>query len=311
MEKGSRDDRPERTTPATAEGVTGRGSMRFAAAGQVSGRRRTVFAAIPTAVIRPNPQQPRQHFDRDTLEELAASIRARGLLQPLIVRRDGDGGYTLVAGERRLRAAELAGIGLVPAILSADDLLEVALEENLQREDLSPVEEAEALAALAEERGHSHAELAALIHKSRPYVSNTLALNRLPDDVKAEYFASGATVPREIMIAIARRGSPEEMRALWRRVKLDSVSVRLFRARETRSRPARRPGAELLRATRRLNRVLRSLEAVHEIEPEAVPSIRRALKKAERGIRALLGRLPEEEGRAFPRRPAVAAAGSS
>lgn len=268
-----------------------RNPPRFAVAGQVFGRRRTVFAAIPTAVIRPNPLQPRQHFDAESLEELATSIRARGLLQPIIVRRDTDGGYTLVAGERRLRAAELAGVSLVPAILSNDDLLEVALEENLQREDLSPLEEAEALAALAAQRGHSHGELADVIHKSRPYVSNTLALTRLPEDIKQEYFAEGASVSREIMISIARQETPEAMRALWRRVKLESMSVRAFRAGGRAKPRSAEPGVELLRITRRLNRWLRALRGQAEIGAAEAPALRRALRKAERGIRELLERL--------------------
>jgi ParB family transcriptional regulator, chromosome partitioning protein len=298
VEEGSRVD-PLRSFPSgdATSGVAResvRNPPRFAVAGQVIGRRRTVFAAIPTAVIRPNPLQPRQHFDAAALEELASSIRARGLLQPIIVRRDADGDYTLVAGERRLRAAELAGVSLVPAILSNDDLLEVALEENLQREDLSPLEEAEALAALAAERGHSHAELADVIHKSRPYVSNTLALTRLPDDVKEEYFAHGASVSREIMISIARQDTPEAMRTLWRRVKLESISVKAFRARAEERPPPSDRGAELLRLVRRVNRVCSTLNAA-EIDPKDIPTLRRALRKLEGRVQSLLGELDERE----------------
>ena len=261
----------------------------FAAAGQVIGRRRTVFAAVPIAVIKPNPLQPRQHFDEASIEELADSIRARGLLQPIIVRRERDGGYTLIAGERRLRAAERAGVGLVPAILSDDDLLEVALEENVQREDLSPLEEAEALAALAAERGLSHADLAQVIHKSRPYVSNTLALTRLPREVKQEYVADGAVIAREILISIARQESPEAMRALWKRVRLESISVRSFRERETKREPAP-AAADTLRAARKLSRALRNLdtEAVGEDDARV---LRRALTRASRAIAQALATL--------------------
>jgi len=293
VEDGSRVDALRSSPRGESSGGAARDGVRpprFAVAGQVIGRRRTVFAAIPTAVIRPNPLQPRQHFDPECLEELARSIRARGLLQPIIVRRDADGDYTLVAGERRLRAAELAGVRLVPAILSNDDLLEVALEENLQREDLSPLEQAEALAALAAERGHSHAELADAIHKSRPYVSNTLALTRLPVDVKKEYFAEGATVSREIMISIARQETPEAMRALWRRVKLESMSVKRFRSREVQGRATPDPSADLLRAVRRVNRLLAQIDPA-TVPPAGLPPLRRALRKAEGRIGALLSRL--------------------
>lgn len=257
----------------------------FAAAGQVIGRRRTVFAAVPIAVIKPNPLQPRQHFDEEAIEELSDSIRARGLLQPIIVRREKDGGYTLIAGERRLRAAERAGLGLVPAILSDDDLLEVALEENVQREDLSPLEEAEALSALAAERGLSHADLAQVIHKSRPYVSNTLALTRLPREVKQEYFADGAVVSREILISIARQETPDAMRALWRRVRLESMSVRSFRHQQTKRTPP--ASAEALRAARKLGRSLRGLDA-SALAPAEAKILRRALLRATRGIAAAL-----------------------
>jgi len=267
---------------------TGLRAPHFAAAGQVIGRRRTVFAAVPIAVIKPNPLQPRQHFDDEAIEDLAASIRARGILQPIIVRRERDGGYTLIAGERRLRAAERAGVGLVPAILSDDDLLEVALEENVQREDLSPLEEAEALSALASERGLSHAELAQVIHKSRPYVSNTLALTRLPREVKQEYFADGAVVSREILISIARQETPEAMQALWRRVRLESLSVRSFRHQQMKRTPQQ--SADALRAVRKLSRALRGLD-VSAMEPAEAKILRRAMLRATRGIAATLERL--------------------
>jgi len=263
-----------------------------AAAGHLFGRRRTVFAAVPIACIKPNPLQPRQYFDPETLNELAESIRARGLLQPIIVRRGPDGDYTLVAGERRLRAAEIAGIGLVPAILSDDDLLEVALEENVQREDLSPLEEAEALAALAQERGHSHADLAHVIHKSRPYVSNTLTLTRLPDDVKQEYFQAGRPVSREILINIARQETPEAMRALWRRVRLQAVSVRTFRSSEDQTRE-KSPIANTVRAARRLGRALRVLPAAELLSTDDVRQLRQVLVRTERRIAAALAALPQ------------------
>ncbi len=263
---------------------------RVAAAGHFIGRRRTFFAAVPIALVKPNPHQPRQYFDPTSLAELAESIRERGLLQPIIVRRGPDGEYTLVAGERRLRAAELAGVALVPAILSDDDLLEVALEENVQREDLSPLEEAEALAVLAQERGHSHAELAQVIHKSRPYVSNTLALTRLPDDVKHEYFREGRTVSREIMINIARQESPEQMRSLWRRVKLQSISVRSFRSAEQ-GKTTASPEAGILRSARRLDRALRSLPEEARLNRDQVVGLERALRRTIRRAAALVDEL--------------------
>ena len=263
-------------------------------AGQIFGRRRTVFAAVPIAVIKPNPQQPRQYFDPETLAELAESIKARGLLQPVIVRRDPDGGYTLIAGERRLRAAEIAGVGLVPAILSNHDLLEVALEENIQRQDLNALEEAEALAVLAAERGQSHAEIADVLHKSRPYVSNTLTLTRLPEDIKREYLDQGAVVPREIMISIARQEDPEQMHALWRRVKLGALSVRRFRECSESKRPVV-PVKQVLRASRRMGRAIRQLSLVGALEEAQANTLRRSLLRTRKAIDRILSELPEPQ----------------
>ena len=266
---------------------------RFAMAGQIFGRRRTVFAAVPISAIKPNPHQPRQYFDPETLGELAQSIKERGLLQPVIVRRDPEGEYTLVAGERRLRAAEQAGLALVPAILSDHDLLEVALEENVQRQDLNALEEAEALAALAAERGHSHADLARVIHKSRPYVSNTLTLTRLPEAIKKEYLKDGASVSREIMISIARQESPEDMFALWKRVKLGSLSVRSFR-REAGSGRKTLPVGQVLRQSRKLGRAIRQLSAITALEEAQAHTLRRSLLRARKAIDRVLAELPEE-----------------
>ncbi|MDG2308145.1 MAG: ParB/RepB/Spo0J family partition protein [Candidatus Binatia bacterium] len=285
---------------------TSKAKPRFAMAGQIFGRRRTVFAAVPIAVIKPNPKQPRQYFDPEALAELAESIKARGLLQPVIVRRDDDGGYTLIAGERRLRAAELAGVGLVPAILSNHDLLEVALEENIQRQDLNALEEAEALAILASERGYSHAKLAGVIHKSRPYVSNTLTLTRLPQDIKREYLDQGAVVSREIMISVARQESPEEMHALWKRVKLGALSVRSFRQRAEAKKPFL-PVVQVIKNTRKLGRAIRQLSGLGTLEEAQAATLRRSLLRARKAIDRVLSELPEQEKKANPRPRALVA----
>jgi len=139
---------------------------------------------IPLALIEVGPLQPRRRFDEAALRELADSIREKGLLQPVLVRPKGDG-YELVAGERRFRAAQMAGLAEVPAIVrELDDqaALELALVENLQREDLSPREEAEGYARLAE-MGLSHEEIARRVGKSRSAVTNALRLLQLPEEV--------------------------------------------------------------------------------------------------------------------------------
>jgi ParB family chromosome partitioning protein len=143
---------------------------------------------VPISEIRPNPDQPRRHFEEGPLETLAASIRRRGLLQPLLVRRV-SGGYELIAGERRLRAAERAGLDVVPVVVREADpreRLELALIENVQRENLTPLEEAEAYRHLIESYGLTQEEVAEAVGKSRPAVANALRLLTLPEAVKAQ-----------------------------------------------------------------------------------------------------------------------------
>ena len=140
--------------------------------------------------IHPNPWQPRRQFDFKSLEDLAASIKGKGLIQPITVRyrdKDGDFEYELVTGERRLRAADLAGLKTVPAIVSAYDdrsMAEVALIENLQREDLNPIEECEAYQQLINQYGLTQEQMAAKVGKSRSYIANMLRLADFPDEVK-------------------------------------------------------------------------------------------------------------------------------
>jgi ParB family chromosome partitioning protein len=142
---------------------------------------------LPVSKIAPHPDQPRRHFDEDALGELAQSIEARGMIQPIVV-RPLDGSYQIVAGERRWRAAQKAKLHNVPVIVRDFDdaeTLEIALVENIQREDLNAIEEAEAYKKLIEDFGHSQAALARLVHKSRSHVANLLRLLDLPSSVRA------------------------------------------------------------------------------------------------------------------------------
>jgi ParB family transcriptional regulator, chromosome partitioning protein len=146
------------------------------------------LADIPLELIRPNPQQPRQTFDEEALESLAASIREVGLLQPVVVRHD-EAGYVLIAGERRCRAAELAGLKEIPALIRTEGTdaaasLAEALIENVQREDLSPLEEAGAYQQLMADFGLTHEAVAERVGKSRSSVTNTLRLLQLPTRIQ-------------------------------------------------------------------------------------------------------------------------------
>ena len=136
--------------------------------------------------IVPGPMQPRTHFDEGSLEGLADSIRAHGIVQPLLVRRQGDR-YELIAGERRWRAARLAGLSKAPVVVKEvpdQDLLEIALIENIQRENLNPIEEAQAYKRLIENVGLTQEALAARVGRDRSYITNYLRLLKLPDDLQ-------------------------------------------------------------------------------------------------------------------------------
>lgn len=142
---------------------------------------------LPVAAIVPNPHQPRQHFDPEALEALANSIKEYGIVQPLVVQQRGKGKYELVAGERRLRAAQLCHLSKVPAIIKAYEpqvATEIALIENLQRADLNAIEEGQAYASLIEEFGLTQEEAAKKVGKSRSHVANMMRLLQLPEAIQ-------------------------------------------------------------------------------------------------------------------------------
>ncbi len=162
----------------------GRGLSAILSVSQPDGERDDL-RELAIELIAPNPHQPRRYFDDEALSGLADSLRARGVLQPILVRPKPGGSYELIAGERRWRAAQLAGLELIPALVRPRDdaeSLELALIENMAREDLNPVEEARACAALVEELGLSREEVGLRVGRSRVAVSNLLRLLDLPDE---------------------------------------------------------------------------------------------------------------------------------
>lgn len=188
--------------------------------------------------IKPNPYQPRQEFDEDKIKDLAESIRQYGVLQPLVVTRKEkerpDGGlyteYELIAGERRLRASKVAGIYQVPAIIRTGEQtdkmkLEMAIIENLQREDLNPLDRAEAFMKLVKEFNLKHAEVAKKVGKSREYVSNSLRILALPQDILdalvARKISEGHTRP---LLMLAEK--PEEQLTLFQEIVVRRLTVR-------------------------------------------------------------------------------------
>lgn len=271
-----------------AMGDAERAVPRAFVAGTIHRKSRTLLTALPLSAVHPNPAQPRRHFAPDALAELAASISQHGLLQPIIVKRDGTG-YLIMAGERRYRAAQLAGMSVLPALVRDDDPLEIAIIENLQREDLSALEEAEGLGALIDQYGYTHEALAELIGKSRPYVSNTLALRRLPEAIKREYHAS-PDVSREILISVARAESPEKQDMLWRLARLRKLSVQRFRSEQAGEPSGRNDVVDLARTLRRLGRTLRVLDA-GTLAPAEQQRLVRLLRRAQSRILRTLAAL--------------------
>lgn len=182
---------------------------------------------IAVDAIRPNPWQPRTHFDEHELEEMADSIRAHGLLQPVLVSQQRDGTFQLITGERRWRAVQLAGMPTLPAMVkeaTPQASLEMALVENIQRRDLNPLEEAHAFRQLLDEHGLTQEQLGQRIGKSRVSVTNTLRLLHLPEPIR-EALANGSITEGHARAMLMANGEPQRLRLL-ERVLSDHLSVR-------------------------------------------------------------------------------------
>lgn len=237
----------------------------------VSVREPEGFELIPISEIGPNPDQPREDFSPEGIEELAASIREKGILQPIIVKkketgRQGVGGgprYELVCGERRLKAALLSGLERIPAIVkevAESDLLEWALVENIQREDLSPLEEARAFERLVVERSLSQEEVAKRVGKNRSTVANAIRLLRLPQEVIG-YLQEGRLSAGHARALLGLFTEDQQVQ-LARRIVKENLSVRQAEelvtrsVRKRRARPARRLTPEVADLEMRLSRLL-------------------------------------------------------
>jgi ParB family transcriptional regulator, chromosome partitioning protein len=183
---------------------------------------------LDVAAIQPNPAQPRQVVGEPALAELAESIERHGLLQPIVVKPEGQG-YVLVAGQRRLLAHRRLGRERIPALLTSGRPDELALIENLQREDLVPLDEAEALAALKDRYGYSQDELARVLAKAKSTISELLSLNDLPDEVKAKVRDNARPVAKSFLIELARLPDVGSQLTLWQALE-HKPTVRAARA---------------------------------------------------------------------------------
>ena len=207
--------------PAEAEPSAGSGepALRYVAG--------AYFEEVQVGSIAPNPRQPRRTFDEDALDELSASIAEVGLLQPVVVRKLGDDSYELVMGERRWRASQRAGLGVIPAIVrdtNDDDMLRDALMENLHRQQLDPLEEAAAYQQLLDDFGATHEQLAQKVGRSRPHISNTLRLLNLPPAVQKRV-AAGVISAGHARALLSIEG-PAGQERLAQRIVAEGLSVR-------------------------------------------------------------------------------------
>src|SRR5215813_15444999 len=212
------------------EGGTGTGTAArppAASDGDMQGAEGTYLEEVAIGAITPNPRQPRQSFDEDALDELAASIQEVGLLQPVVVRQLMPGRYELIMGERRWRACQRAGLEHIPAIVRGttdDDLLREALMENLHREQLNPLEEAAAYQQLLDDFGATHDELARKVGRSRPHISNTIRLLQLPGPVQRRVAAGVLSAGHAR--ALLALSDPHEQEQLALRIVAEGLSVR-------------------------------------------------------------------------------------
>jgi ParB family chromosome partitioning protein len=215
---------PDATGVAPAQSPTEGSTSNAVAGGTVAG---AYFAELPITQVRPNHRQPRQVFEEEALAELVHSIKEIGLLQPVVVRRTGEDAYELIMGERRWRASQQAGRDTIPAIVretNDDDMLRDALLENLHRSQLNPLEEAAAYGQLLEDFGCTHEELAQRIGRSRPQISNTLRLLKLPPAVQRRVAAGVLSAGHaRALLSVDDAGLQDRLAA---RVTAEGISVR-------------------------------------------------------------------------------------
>ena len=263
--------------------------------------------SLPIAQIHPNRLQPRTEFDDSQLDELAASIRTQGMIQPLIVSPTGKGTYTIVAGERRWRAAQRAGLAVVPVVVRQvrDDreLLELALVENLQRADLNPMEEAEAYRTLQENFNLSQEEIALRVGKARPAVTNTLRLLKLPPAIQ-DFLRSGRLTAGKVR-PLLTINDPERQQELAERALREGLSARSMEELAGGRKPGAAPGKRARKspephAAAAAERLTRQLQTRVEIDRRGKGGTIRIHFHSEEELIRLYERITEPTGQTGP-----------
>ncbi|WP_119680563.1 ParB/RepB/Spo0J family partition protein [Indioceanicola profundi] len=244
--------------------------------------------------LQPRADQPRRHFDPSALEELAASMARVRLIHPILVREreDAPGVFEIVSGERRWRAAQMLGWSTIFAIVTTGDVDEIALIENLQRQDLNALEEANGLQRLLDKHGYTQEELGAAVGKSQGQVSALLRLRTLHPTIQTEYPTSDKQVARSLLIELATIDDPDRQLALWQRAKDGTLTVRALRQEKaghaipTPSVPREKGGAKVLISG--LDRVVKELERVKSAQGTLDTSSRSQLRDMAARISTLL-----------------------
>lgn len=232
--------------------------------------------------IHPNPDQPRKTFDEEKLRELAHSIERQGLIQPITVKKHdaSEGGYLLVAGERRFRAYQLLGKTTIAAIITQGNPDEIALIENIQREDLNPLEEAEALERMMARYRYTQEELGKVIGKAQNTVSETLQLNSLPPFIKEGYRTSDSrAMSKSALIELTRIKDADRQRIVWESMKRGQWTVRETRRAKTTSNPSVPAQEKAVGAGRAFLQKIQRIEVIDDAHYQALVDLSEALRE--------------------------------
>jgi len=238
--------------------------------------------------IRRYEEQARKIFDEEKLAELAESMRRHGQLMPIILRREDDAEtYLLVAGERRYRACQKIGKTRINAVLTSGDPAEINLIENVQREDLHPLDLAERLSQMIQDHGYSQGQLSEVVNKPRKTINEILMLVNLPEPIKAEWRSAASFVPKTTLLQVARADSEEKQMSLWKEAREGKLSYREVKEKRHTKRSSSKvsKGAALLRSGQGFIKKLRGASGLNQDEVQRLYDIRQKINELIENIR--------------------------